>query len=163
MRVIGIDLGTTHFAACQMSDNGEKLIIERTEELNMKKEKSHKKRRDMIRKLLADWDRQGKPDIIVMERILLFHKSRISIDTIKRLGSVTYLTIDSFDCQTYDIAAQSWKKLILGSAKAGKQESIDHVEKAFGVVTKNDNLADAICIAEVGLRHFGCDKLRGIE
>jgi len=161
MNVLGVDLGTRHFALCIMDEKG----ICHTEELNMSKVKSHKERRKMVWKLLNEMDTNYsivKPDIVVLEKIILFHKSHINVDTIKRLGGLSYLVIDHyFSIDSYEVPVQSWKSAVLGSARAKKEDSIKYVESKYGVITKNDNLADAICIAECAHKHF--HKLKPAE
>ena len=161
MYILGIDLGTRHFAMCFMSEHG----IYHLEELDMSKEKSHKVRRRMVWGLLSELDKDEhivKPDIVVLEKIILFHKSHINVDTIKRLGGLSHLVIDHYwESDSYEVPVQSWKASVLGSARATKEDAIIYVKDKYGVETKNDNLADAICIAECGHNYF--HKLKPAE
>lgn len=116
----------------------------------------HKIRRQIIKRYLKYFN----PDFIVMESVRLFHRNFINIDAIKRLGGITYLVIDFFDCKSYSIDVRSWKKLILGSAKVEKEKSIYYVKKKYDIITNND-MADSICIAECGLRFK--NRLKEIE
>ncbi len=161
MNVLGIDLGTRHFAMCFMNEKQ----IYHLAELDMGKIKSHKERRRMVWNLLVELDQDEhivKPDMVVLEKIILFHKSHINVDTIKRLGGLSHLVIDHYyEIDSYEIMVQSWKTVILGNRSATKQDSIDYVKQKYKVETKNDNLADAICIAECGLKFP--DKLKKVE
>jgi len=161
MNILGVDLGTRHFALCIMNEEG----ICHTEELDMSKIKSHKERRKMVWELLNEMDCDYsivKPDMVVLEKIILFHKSHINVDTIKRLGGLSYLVIDHYyGVDSYEVPVQSWKTSVLGSARATKEDAIVYVKEKYGVETKNDNLADAICIAECGHNHF--HKLKPAE
>ncbi len=161
MNILGIDLGTRHFAMCFMSENG----IYHLEELDMSKIKSHKVRRRTVWNLLTELDQDEhivKPDMVVLEKIILFHKSHINVNTIKRLGGLSHLVIDHyFDAESYEVPVQSWKASVLGSARSTKEDAIKYVKEKYNVDTNNDNLADAICIAECGHKYF--HKLQAAE
>lgn len=149
MKVLGIDLSTTTaIGFCQLS-----LYELSGVSIDLGRYKSHKVRRRIVRYYLSQFD----PDFVILEKVRLFHKGFINVDVIKRLGGLTYLIIDSFDCPIYEIDVRSWKSVILGKANSDKNLAINYVYKKYGVWT-NDNLADAICIAECGLRGLG--KLR---
>lgn len=161
MKILGIDMGTRHFAMCFMD---EKEGIYHLEELNLSKIKSHKERRFKIWSILKALNMDemiAKPDMVVLEKVILFHKAHINVDTIKRLGGLTYLIVDYYNCPTYEVAVQSWKSAILGNRSATKQDSIDYVKNRYNIDTKNDNLADAICIAEMGFKKP--EKLKKVE
>lgn len=159
--VLGVDLGTQHIGLAQISMSD--LIAVN---MNLTKISSHKTRRKMIWKALA----QFNPSIVVFENVRLFHGGFINVDVVKRLGGLTYMIIDYYDCPTYSIDVRSWRKLILGKGqlskeekklgKSVKQDSLDYVKK-YGIYTQDDNLSDAVCIAECGFRYF--EKLKEIE
>jgi len=151
MKVLGIDLSTQNIAFCLLS------ITELFGfSIQLNRFGRHKIRRQIIRECLEYF----KPDFIVVESIRLFHKGFINVDVIKRLGGLVYLIVDFFGCNVYDIDVRSWKKNILGSAKVEKDYSVKYVKKKYDIITNND-MSDAICIAECGLRFK--DKLKEIQ
>jgi len=141
IKILGVDISTSNIGFCQMSLN--ELYAT---SLKLNNYASHKDRRKLIRAYLAYF----KPNYVVLESVRLFHKGFVNIDVIKRLGGIIYLIVDFFDCKVYSIDVRSWKKLILGSAKVGKEMSVKYVKKKYDIITNND-MADAICIAECGL------------
>ena len=150
-KVLGVDLSTANIGFCQLSISelyGFSIQLNRYG--------GHKIRRKIIKEYLKYFN----PDYVVMENVRLFHQNFINIDAIKRLGGLTYLIIDFFDCKSYSIDVRSWKKLILGSAKVKKDYSIEYVKNKYDIITNND-MADSICIAEVGLRFK--NRLKEIE
>ena len=151
MKILGVDLSTQNIAFCEMS-----LFEFFGFSVQLNRWKSHKVRRKIIKECLECFE----PDYIALESVRLFHKGFINIDVIKRLGGITYLIVDFFDCPVYSIDVRSWKKHILGSAKVEKEESIRYVKDKYSIETNND-LSDAICIAEMGLRFK--EKLKEIE
>ena len=151
MKVLGIDLSTQNIAFCQMNINelfGFSIQLNRFGR--------HKVRRQITRECLEYFE----PDYVIMENIRLFHKGFINVEAIKRLGGITYLVIDFFNCKSYSVDVRSWKKYILGSAKVEKDYSMYYVKEKYNIITNND-MADAICLAECGLRFK--DKLKEIE
>lgn len=150
MKILGVDLSTVNIGFCELSLFD---ILAFSVRLNYK---SHKMRRRITRNYLYFF----KPDYVVLESVRLFHKGFINIDAIKRLGGLTYLIVDFFDCPVYSIDVRSWKKYILGSAKVDKRESITYVKEKYAMVVDND-LSDAVCIAEMGLRFK--DRLKEVE
>ena len=143
MKVLGIDISTSSIGFCQMDLFG---LIAFSVKLDTYK--SHKYRREIIRDNL----KMFSPDVIVVESIRLFNQNFINIDAIKRLGGITYLIIDNFPSVVYSVDTRSWKKIILGSSKVEKDESVVYIEGKYGIIGINNDCADAICLAEIGLR-----------
>jgi hypothetical protein len=155
MKSLGVDISTSNIGYCEMTYDSIKYFSVRLDKFA-----SHKYRRKLVRDTLKIFN----PDIVVLESIRLFHKSFINIDVIKRLGGTTYLIVDFFDCNTFSIDVRSWKSIILGPCKKGekrkKEESIFYVEDKYGIMV-NDDVADAICLAEVGM--FYKNKIKRVE
>ena len=130
--------------------------------------------RKLMMKKIKDLSEKYIFDTIILERVRMMRGGMVS-----SMGSIESLTryqtslIDNFS-EKFDIFAvdvRSWKKDILGSAKATKEDSIKYVqehypevnlERVIHHVRKEDeivlshDLADAICISELinYPRHF---------
>jgi Holliday junction resolvasome RuvABC endonuclease subunit len=147
--VLGIDASTARcgFAVIR----GNQLLWAKG--LSFASSYSHKARRaaiaEKVRSLCAMWH----PDAVIVERLRLFHLGKISFDTIVRLVSVWTTILDASPVKIFTIDTRSWKKRVLGSAKADKRAAVAYVRRRYQVNVSHD-IADAICMAEAGVRFW---------
>lgn len=156
MKCLGVDISTSSIGFCQMDLFGLTAFS-----VDLHLYESHKYRREIIRESLLLFN----PDFIVLESVRLFHRNFINVDVIKRLGGITYLIVDFFGCPVYNIDVRSWKSIIFGTRhitktnnkvekealrQKEKDYSICYIEKKYDIIGNND-LADSICLAEVGM------------
>jgi Holliday junction resolvasome RuvABC endonuclease subunit len=87
-------------------------------------------------------------------------QSFINIHAIKKLAIITAVIEDSFNCPTMQVDVRSWKTAIFGTSKVKKNYSEVYIKQKYDIIVNND-LADAICIAETGL--YFPEKLKEIK
>lgn len=124
-----------------------------TSEIVFKSDVPHRRRRRDVRDRVRELALEHEPDFIVIEALRLFHgRSRfINFETIRRLCSMFTTVADATKLKCYEVPTQSWKSRVLGSARVPKEASVAYVEKWYKVKV-SDDLADAICIALMGLK-----------
>lgn len=105
--------------------------------------------RSVVEKIVArtDWG----VDCIVFEDVAAWLHSRIpprAVQAPMSLGT----TIEDWAfgrVEVMVVGVNTWKKVVLGNGRAGKEESVRYVRRRFGRAL-NHNAADAVCLAVYG-------------
>lgn len=139
---MGIDYSTIKTGYAVM-DEGKLLESGAIELFNLN---SIKERRKYLLARLNDIAHKYNVDTIVLERLRLFHHSKIPFKAILKLASIVYMLIDNFPI-VYSIDTRTWKRLVLGRASATKDDAMGYVLIEYQKDVSHDE-ADAICIAE---------------
>ena len=155
MRVIGIDIGFK--GAIALIDNGHINIIP------MPVNKGNKTYLNLPQ--ITDYIFGVNPDLIVIEKVSAMPKQ--GVVSVFRFGE-QFGMIQGICCTLYSpgcllVRPQEWKKKILeGYPKGDKSASIKYVQEKYPYVSllptersrkPSDGMADAICIAEWGLKY----------
>jgi Holliday junction resolvasome RuvABC endonuclease subunit len=148
LRVFGVDASTARSGFAVIDENGD---LVHTSELDFKSSVRHRKRRREVRDRVREVALEHEPDFVIIERLRLFHGSKINFDTIVRLCSMFTTVADATKLKCWTVQTNSWKKAVLGSGTASKAAAVAYVEKRYKVKMSHD-LADAICIALMGLK-----------
>jgi Holliday junction resolvasome RuvABC endonuclease subunit len=153
--ILGIDYSTVR-AGVSVIDSKGNLVAYETVLLD-NPHLSHKQKRKYLIKSIKHLIEGLPVKIAVIESVRLFHHSFISMKTIYALIAVSTAIVDNLDIQVYTIDTRSWKKGVLGSAKATKEDSVRFVKRKYGIDVDHD-LADSVCIARCVLNPH-CRKL----
>lgn len=163
--IISIDLGNKSRTAIVCMNFNRKILDYKVTYINDYKDaRTH---RIEIVKIIKEFLTKFKPESIVFEKINLFVGNRVSLlANIISLARIQTTIIDNFsdDCKIYAVPVQSWKKRVLGNAKADKNDAINYVNKNYpdvdlnfviehkridNEIVINHDLADAICIGNL--------------
>ena|SRR3990172_1364666 len=112
--------------------------------------KSKKIARIFYRAVITTWIYKYSPDKIITERVRLFSKGFIALQSISALSVLLSLIVDIADVPVYSVQTSSWKAKILGRGKATKDDAVAFA-KRLGYFGTHDQ-ADAVCIALYGFR-----------
>lgn len=141
--ILGIDFSTARVGLAVMDAKGK---IFNCDTFDLSKTKSHKERRKILVKRANEFIHDYACNVVIIEKVRLFHHGFISLATIERLVQMSGAIIDGCPVPVYSIDTRSWKKAVLGSAKATKDDSVAYVNRVYQMEVNHD-LADAICIA----------------
>lgn len=162
MIVVGIDASTTRCGFAVMDDRRSRdksLRLVEYFSMQFKKELHKARRRNVrteVRRLVYKW----APDFVVLEQLFVGRAGKISALTIIRLAAMWGTIVDASKTDVVQVHIPTWKRTILGSGRADKRASVAYVDRTYGLSVTHD-LADAICLAEYGLR--GDRKVEAVE
>ena len=142
MRILGIDPSYIRTGFAIVEDN--KLLYSIS--LDLKKIKTKKEKREMIKIFIKKIELTFQPNKIIVERTRLFSRGVISMKTIVALGSLIVVVVDATDLDVYSVDSRSFKARIIGSASCSKQDVINWIQSKFDISVDEDR-ADAIAIA----------------
>ncbi len=145
MRVLGIDPSYKRSGFAVVEDN--KLLCSRS--LDLKKIKTKKEKRQLIKFFIKNIEKTFTPDKIIVERTRLFSRGVISMKTIVALGSLIVVVVDATDLDVYSVDSRAFKAQVIKNASCSKKDVIDWVQSAFSI-NVNEDEADAIAIAFYG-------------
>lgn len=149
MRVLGVDASTVRCGFALVKDDRK---LAHLDELEFKSKIPHKDRRHSIANRVAELCERWHPDVVVLERIRLFHKGMIKFETIMRLCAVWTTISDASPVTCYTVPTQSWKKIAIGAGNATKEQTVQWVSSNYGKQVNHD-VADAIGIGVAGLNY----------
>jgi len=142
---LGVDASTKTGLAL-VSQEGEVL---QQEELAYPKGMKGIERATNIAESILARVQEYKPDIIVTEGYALHAKFNLA--TMVELGTVMRLYWHVNHLNWYEVAPTALKKFVSGKGNCKKDVMILEAYKRFGFETSNDNVADAIGLAHIGL------------
>lgn len=116
---------------------------------------------NLIANRIADVCIEHKPELIVIEGYgQVSHGGVTSFIKVVEVGTLVRLWLYENGNKWTDVPPSSLKLFVTGKGKLpsglkGKKEMISGVEKQWGYVTKNHNIADAFGLAVIGLARAG--------
>lgn len=166
MRVLGVDLS---MAQCGLSVVEATSKSSATDALHfvatVRPKKGHapaSKRAEILRAVKALHKQYGF-GVIVMEQVRLFSFGKINLATIAAIVSLSTTIEDWAHTEgvkpVVKVAVNSWRKVVLGHGRPEnpKQVAIRYVKSKYGKELKDD-AAEAVCLAEYGLRTWSNGK-----
>lgn len=163
MIVIGIDQSYTRTGIAIVEDN----TLIKLYSMNFKKVKSKAEKRNKLREKLRKILKRYTPDKIIVERVRQFSAGFMSMNAIACHISITTAIIDvayEFNLEVVSVDTRSWKSQVLGTSKPKngdkKYYAKQFIEKLGWEIDKNDDVADAACIAFYGFIPIANQKLK---
>lgn len=159
MIVLGIDESYTRTGIAIVNSSG----IINAFDVDFKGCKDKTSKRKLLKNVIINTVKQYKPDIIVCERIRLFSQKFISQNYIKSTAALIACLVDEvYPLKIYSVDTQVWKARVCGhkkgKTKGDKDVSVRYILNKFNLKF-NDDICDAICIAEMGLNFSVTNKL----
>lgn len=154
MVILGIDESYTNIGVSVAKDG--KTIMFKS--YNYKGCKTKTEKRNFTKRMVNYFTKKYKCDIIIVERIRHFSQGFMSKNYIVATASLVAVIIDTaykYNVPVFSVDTRSWKSKVVGTSKHNKNESskqptLDFVRNVLKLDAKNDDEADAICIALYG-------------
>jgi crossover junction endodeoxyribonuclease RuvC len=114
--------------------------------------------RELVR-ILTEW----KPDIVVVESVAAMPKQGVtSVFTFGKGFGMILGVLEGMNISYRLVKPQEWKGLVLHGTAKDKDAAVQFVHRAYPDVnlmpgkkrTPHDGIADAVCLAEYGIRKF---------
>jgi len=158
MKIIGFDCSTRLIAGFIISTDAFGLPEEghlkyKTVELAGKEADETTIRIDTMFKLVVAYIKKEKPDYVYIENAAYLQNIKTSFLIRTVVDAVRFAcVINNVPSQTVEIT--SWKKDVLGNGRAEKNDIMQFAKAKYGDIIKNQDLADAACIATYGQRRI---------
>lgn len=149
MKVLGID-PSTHTGWAVVSKDG---ILETGTAHADKKIENRIRRFDDLAQRIIDEVYVGDIDLVVVEDYVRMARFVSSVSY--EVGAIIRRAIVAERLPLLEVTPTSLKKFVTGSGKAKKKDVIAAVSELWGFVTKDDNQADALGLAYMGLVYTG--------
>ena len=95
---------------------------------------------------ISSLERKYDPDLIVLEEARVFQKYYSSIHSYAVIKQLTDLVIDKFDVPVKVVNTRHWRTIAIGDVNATKKQTVQAIERIYGVRCENDDEADAVGI-----------------
>ena len=141
--VIGIDQSVLHTGICILNEDGTVNYLGLIEPDKLKNRDRLAYIRDELNAILGT----TQFTVGVMEGYSYGSMNKQFL--LGEVGSVVKLAFHDHCLRAYEVAPKSLKKFVTSKGSASKEDVMIAVEKQWGVVVNNDNLADAYGLARV--------------
>ena len=150
MRILGVDSSLTGTGVCclKLEDraNGDGTDID----LHFIREPQLRDAQRLLalRRHLRDILDVFRPDLCVIEGYAYEGLGKLA--ELGEWGGIIKVELEERSIPFFVVAPKRLKKFVAGHGDANKDQMMESVEERYGIVTDNDNLADAIGLAKVG-------------
>ena len=152
---MGVDLALRLTGVCVLDSQGFHPTL-----INASKLRG-RRRLAFIRDALVRLVMAQRPDTVALEGYSIMSENR-SFDLGEVAGVIKLLTVDA-EIPLIIAAPKQLKKFVTGSGTASKAQMIEHVAKHYGVVTADDNEADAVGLAKLAEVYLTGNSTRRCE
>jgi crossover junction endodeoxyribonuclease RuvC len=154
MLILGLDPGTATTGFGFIQKKGKKITALDFGLIETEKELPSHKRLLLINKELKKIIKQGKPDVIAIERLFFATNAKTAMDVGRASGILLYTAACS-GLEVFEYAPMTIKKIIAGNGKADKKTVQKALRKVLGAKVRSkkngkthfDDAADALAVA----------------
>ncbi len=154
MLILGLDPGTATTGFGFIKKEGKEITALDFGLIETKKETSSPQRLILIHEEVKRIIKQGKPDVIAMERLFFSNNAKTAMDVGRACGIMIF-TAAKEKIEVFEYAPGTIKKVIAGNGRADKKMIQKALRKILGARVRSkkngkthfDNAADALAVA----------------